>query len=338
MKQWYSFNSGQAGQVNAAATLSIFDEIGAWGTSAKGFLSSLSAVSGEELDVEINSPGGDIIAAIAMYNGLRASGKKINVKVLGVAASAASLIAMAGDTIEMPANTYMMIHNPWSFVAGNAAELREAADTLDKIGEAAVNTYASRTGKPADEIRKMLATDNWMTADDCLAAGFCTKVSDVFAAQAKFELDDMPEHVRAIFASVKPPAAVPKIEAKVEPVATVKDFAAEVLALAKVDGLEAHAKQWALKHETIDDVVSAINSAKSVIAYCEVAGKSELAAGYIKAAKSMPEVRKAVLSLLASEDEHIDAVPKAQGQATVSDIDSGSIYAKRKTEQMKARA
>ena len=93
--------------------------------------------------MEINSPGGDVFAGLAIYNALKGSGKEIVVKVMGVAASAASLIAMAGDKIVMPKNTFLMVHNPWSVAMGNAEELRQTADTLDKIGESLKATYAA---------------------------------------------------------------------------------------------------------------------------------------------------------------------------------------------------
>ncbi len=131
MRPCYTFI---AASDNKPPVLSIFDEIGFWGVQAKDFLASLSATPGTDLDVEISSPGGDMFAAVAMYNGLRASGKKITTRVMGVAASAASLVFMAGDNRVMPKNTHLMVHNPWTFAGGNAVELRETADFLDKTG------------------------------------------------------------------------------------------------------------------------------------------------------------------------------------------------------------
>ena len=151
MKTWYNLATND--------TLTVFDDIGAYGVSAKSFLDDLKSIKAEAVNVEINSPGGDVFAGLAIYNGLRASGKKINVKVMGIAASAASLVAMAGDEIEMPENAMMMIHNPWTFAVGDADELRATADVLDKIGTSLVTTYAKRTGKDEDEIKSMLDTE-----------------------------------------------------------------------------------------------------------------------------------------------------------------------------------
>lgn len=110
MRPCFKFVAATADQ---PSVLSIYDEIGFWGVQAKDFISDLAKVSSKVLNVEINSPGGDVFAGLAIYNALKGSGKEIVVKVMGVAASAASLIAMAGDKIIMPKNTFMMIHNPW---------------------------------------------------------------------------------------------------------------------------------------------------------------------------------------------------------------------------------
>ena len=108
MRPCFAFNAA----TDTEATLEIYDEIGFWGVQAKEFITQLKGVKAPVLNVEISSPGGDVFAGIAIYNALKASGKEIVVKVMGMAASAASLIAMAGDKIVMPKNSFMMIHNP----------------------------------------------------------------------------------------------------------------------------------------------------------------------------------------------------------------------------------
>ena len=207
MKTWYKFQAAAA--EGKSQTVSIHDDIGGWGVSAKMFLDELRKVTTPEVNVEINSPGGDVFAGLAIYNGLRNSGKKVNVKVLGIAASAASLVAMAGDTIEMPENTFMMIHNPWTFAAGDAEDLREQADLLDKIGDSLTSTYARRTGKSAEEIQTLLAAETWFTAQEAVDAGFATAVTPAFAAQASFDVDRLPENVRSVFALAKGNADAP---------------------------------------------------------------------------------------------------------------------------------
>ena len=201
-----------AASAEAPAVLSIYDEIGFWGVQAKDFISELSGITAKVVNVEINSPGGDAFAGLAIYNALKSSGKEIVVKVMGVAASAASLIAMAGDKIIMPKNTFMMVHNPWSFAMGNADELRDTADTLDKIGASLQATYVSRTGQSEDKIKELLSKDTWLTADESLELGFATEVVDDIKAMAVFDMDraELPEAVRAVFkAAVVPPEDEP---------------------------------------------------------------------------------------------------------------------------------
>jgi ATP-dependent protease ClpP protease subunit len=177
--------------------LGINGEIGAGSAAAAAFRDQLGAVKGRSLSVEINSLGGDVFAGLAIFNMLRQSGKRINVRVTGIAASAASLVAMAGDTIEMPSNTFLMVHNPWSVTVGNAAELRENAATLDKIGAALVATYCKRTGMSEPRMRVMLSAETWLSADEALAERFCTSVSDPVDWDAPQARTDLPGRVRA---------------------------------------------------------------------------------------------------------------------------------------------
>ncbi|MEJ8811410.1 head maturation protease, ClpP-related [Variovorax ureilyticus] len=193
----------------SGSTLSIYDEIGVLGVQASDFRQQLDAVQSPTLALEINSPGGDVFAGVAIYNMLKASGKTIAVKVMGVAASAASLIAMAGDTIEMPENTFMMVHNPLTGIYGNAEDLREAADVLDKIGESLLAAYVGKTGMPEAEMKALLAHDTWLTAGEALTKGFATKVTPAINAQASFSMKraDLPANVAAMFKAATPVGA-----------------------------------------------------------------------------------------------------------------------------------
>lgn len=175
MSEFYRFTA--SANVDEAR-LEIFDVIGLWGVQAADFRAGLNKVTAKTLNVEINSPGGDVFTALAIYNMLKASGKTVVVKVLGVAASAASIIAMAGSKRIMPANTLMMIHNPQTTTAGNAADHHASASTLEKIGQSMVAIYATQTGLPDAEIQKMLGVDTWMSADEALALGFATQVGE----------------------------------------------------------------------------------------------------------------------------------------------------------------
>lgn len=196
MKSFYRL-SASAG----SATLQIFDDIGLGGLHEADFQKQLDAVKGSTLGLEINSLGGDVFTAVTIINMLKASGKTLNVKVMGVAASAASMIAMAGHTIEMPSNTFMMIHQPSAGAVGNANKLRTVAAMLDKIGESITATYVSRTGMRAAKMKELLDNETWMTADEALAMRFATKVSPAIDAHATFSLARaaLPARVAAIF-------------------------------------------------------------------------------------------------------------------------------------------
>lgn len=341
MKTWYALKVDEK-----KATMSIFDDIGAYGVSAKNFLNDLRSVKASELDVEINSPGGDVFAGIAIHNGLRASGKTINVKVMGLAASAASLIAMAGDTIEMPANAFMMIHNPWGFAMGDAEEMRNTADTLDKIGTSLVATYAKRTGKDADEIAQMLNAETWLTADEALAQGFATKVTDAVAAKASFDLERLPENVRAVYAAAgtdEGPDVDPNqpdaddSSAKAEEVKFGETLADQVAAVAKAAGMDTYAALWSADPGIPDKdaAIARAALAREVKALCDRAGHGGLADGLIRAKASLADARKQVFAALeaASPDEVDNAPPSAENKAPIATkaaIKGGDIWAARR--------
>lgn len=141
---------------------------------ARDFRRSLGKLG--DVTVYINSPGGDVMAGAEIYTALREhseQGKgRVTVKVTGIAASAASVVAMAGDEILMSPVAYMMIHNPWSAAIGNAKELRRQADALDVISEGLINAYERRTGKSRDELMQLLDGETYMSAQTCVDEGF----------------------------------------------------------------------------------------------------------------------------------------------------------------------
>lgn len=331
MRPCFAFSNVQA--ADSPAVLSIYDEIGFWGVQAKDFVTELGKVQSKSITVEINSPGGDVFAALAMYNALRASGKEVVSKVMGVAASAASLIFMAGDKRVMPKNTHLMIHNPWSFTAGNADELRETAETLDKIGASLKATYAARTGMDEAKLAEMLAKDTWISADEALSDGFATEVTDEVKAKASFDMAraDLPENVRAVFAKEEPAQPQPPAPAPSEAIAD------QVVALAKASGFEAYAADWALKFTKIEDVEASIAVAREVKALCGAVKMADRADAFIKAGKTLDDVRVALVEALASEDEHshVDTTPMSSNKPTNHDasqsaVRTADIWAKRR--------
>lgn len=315
MRPCFAFTNIAAASAETPAVLSIFDEIGFWGVQAKDFRDSLEKVKAKakEVHVEINSPGGDVFAGVAIYQMLKASGMNVVVKVMGVAASAASLIAMAGDKIVMPKNTFMMIHNPWSFAVGNAEELRETAATLDKIGSSLRATYAARTGLPDKDLDALLAKDTWLTADEAKEKGFADEVIEDIKASAKFDMDraELPDNVKKVFAAAPRAEVDPDPEPEDAPeddggegnTPDAEPMAEQVAAYAKSIGMEEFGAVWALGCKTLDEAKVRGAAAREIKALCVVAKKPDAAAVAIKANKSVDEVRAELVQLMAREDE-----------------------------------
>jgi ATP-dependent Clp protease protease subunit len=152
-----------------------------WGdeVTPKQFKADMDALGEiDELDIYINSGGGDVFAGQAIYSILKRKNATKTVYVDGLAASIASVIAMAGDKIVIPRNAMMMIHNPYTFTAGNSEELRKMADDLDKIRESIVNTYEDKTGLEREKIIELMDNETWMTADEASGYGFCDEIGE----------------------------------------------------------------------------------------------------------------------------------------------------------------
>ncbi|MER1275475.1 Clp protease ClpP [Bacillus velezensis] len=171
---------------SSVGEVSIYSEIDSsvwWGdeVTAQTFKEDLDALGDvKTLNVYINSPGGDVFHGSAIYSILKRHSATVNVHVDGVAASIASVIAMAGDTIFMPANTMMMIHNPWTFAIGNSEELRKQADDMDKIRDSMIETYLGKAGEKLDKdhLIELLNAETWLTAQECLNLGLCDVVGE----------------------------------------------------------------------------------------------------------------------------------------------------------------
>lgn len=148
----------------------------------KAELDELGAI--DTLDIYINSPGGDVFAGQAIYSILKRHNAKKRIYVDGLAASIASLIAMAGDEIIMPENAMMMIHSPWTLAIGNAQEFRKIADDMDKIRESMIAVYESRSSLTREEITDMLDAETWMSAEDCVEYGFADTIEEAQKAAA----------------------------------------------------------------------------------------------------------------------------------------------------------
>jgi ATP-dependent Clp protease, protease subunit len=181
LERWAALPAAAASE--DAATISIFDVIGEdfWtggGFTAKRAAAALRAIGQRPVTVEINSPGGDMFEGLAIYNILREHQAEVTVKVMGLAASAASVIAMAGDRVTMGLGSFLMIHNAWGVVVGNRNDMRSAAEVFDQFDGAMADIYAARTGRKTDEIAAMMDAETWLNAREAKARGFADDLMD----------------------------------------------------------------------------------------------------------------------------------------------------------------
>lgn len=158
------------------ATLYVYDYVGWLGVEAEPVLRALDQLDVATLHVRINSPGGDVFDGMAIYNAVRQHPARVVVHVDGLAASIASVIALAGDEIRMSEGSFFMIHNPWTVALGDAAEMRKTAEVLDKVGGSLAGIYASRTGEKQAVIQAVMDEETWYTAQEAVDAGFADVV------------------------------------------------------------------------------------------------------------------------------------------------------------------
>ena len=188
MKKWFNI-------VNKAdkSEIWIYEQIGEdfWsggGITAKSFQKELATIKSSQIDLHINSPGGEIFDGITIYNLIKQHPANVTTYIDGLAASIASVIAMAGNEIYMAENALMMIHNPWGFAMGDSDEMRKTADLLDKIKESLIVAYNSKSGMKDEEIQSLMAEETWMSAQEAMDYGFVDEITESMdlAACAKF--------------------------------------------------------------------------------------------------------------------------------------------------------
>jgi ATP-dependent protease ClpP protease subunit len=341
MRHWFKFQN----VVEANAELLIYDDIGDSidgkdSVTAKAFVEQLQALPAtvRAILVRINSLGGDVFAAISIFNALRdqaAKGRRIDTVVDGIAAGPASLVLMAGDSVRMPGNALMMIDEPQAFVCGNAREMRAMADNLATIRDGGmVPIYQRHSKLSADQLRALMSAVTYMTADEAIAKGFATeKIADQAppeAASARaYQQLRVPaayhdrvaalcrpyrEHVAALAAThngtARPAArAIPRLcspAQRNDEVLAIVDVCTEFGRLDLMD-------RFVSEHTPIEQVTAALTLARrereasilnerSIRAVCTWCGWAELADGYIAAGMSFETVRTQLLILSTRAD------------------------------------
>lgn len=199
-QSWYSIKA----KANDTAEISIYDEIGFWGVSAASFAQDLKSCGNnlKQINLHIHSPGGDVFDGIAIYNLLKNHPANVTVYIDGLAASMASVIAMAGNEVIMPENAMMMIHKPWGIQGGDAEDMRKYADLLDKVENTLIPAYANKTGKTPEELAEMLSAETWLNGKECVEQGFADKLAEPLVAMASIksrkleDFEKMPNEIK----------------------------------------------------------------------------------------------------------------------------------------------
>jgi ATP-dependent Clp endopeptidase proteolytic subunit ClpP len=181
MSNWYALTPKPS---VSETEISIFDEIGMYGISAKQFITDLKAIpANDRITLKIHSPGGEVFDGNAIFNALQRRGN-VEVQIEGLAASMATVISLAGMPVKMAANGFYMIHNPWGVAMGDAAELRDQAELLDKIRSNMVGAYAAKSGQSPEQIQEWMDAETWFTAAEAHSAGFVDEITDTLSLAA----------------------------------------------------------------------------------------------------------------------------------------------------------
>jgi ATP-dependent Clp endopeptidase proteolytic subunit ClpP len=371
LKRWYDFRAQARG-----AEIVIYDEIGAFGIPAKAFLDELKALGPiAELTVRINSPGGSVFDGVAIYNALKRHDAAITVWIDGIAASIASMIAMAGDEVVMPENAMLVLHDPSGLVAGTASDMRAMAEALDRMKAGMVAAYRNKSGREDAKIEALMQAETWLSAQEALELGLADRVAEPVRMAAHFDLSrfrNTPPQLAALVATPSPqeddmsdskkasprkpgldefatpqaappdtsaddtaagPATQPAAVAEPEPAPT--NGTAEPAAgpgRPAEPSPQATAQVIDLDAVRADERMATLAYVGEVHELCALAGRGDLAAGFVAKATPVAQVRRALLEARAAEDE-ATAIRSQVRPATVEPaqpaIDTAAIYAAR---------
>jgi ATP-dependent Clp endopeptidase proteolytic subunit ClpP len=364
LKRWYDFRAQARG-----AEIVIYDEIGAFGIPAKAFLDELKALGPvAELTVRINSPGGSVFDGVAIYNALTRHDARVTVWIDGIAASIASMIAMAGDEIVIPENAMLVLHDPSGLVAGTASDMRAMAEALDRMKAGMVAAYRDKSRRDDTEIEALMQAETWLSAQEALELGLVDRVEQPVRMAAHFDLSrfrNTPPQLAAILTSSRPPedemsdsqkikARKPDaIDAAAAGAAATKasseqtaagDRAAKAAEPAPVPAAAAEPPQVIAVAQPTAQVIDLdavrADERRATLAYvaevhelCALAGRGDLAVGFIAKATPVAQVRCALLEARAAEDEATairgQVRPATLDPAAQPAIDTAAIYAAR---------
>ncbi len=350
MNSWYTIRAQSTG-----AEVVIYDEIGAYGVSAKGFLAELGALpDATPLALRLNSPGGSVFDAVAIYNAIKRHTGTVTVWIDGIAASAASYIAMAGDEIVMPENAFLMIHDPAGMVMGSATDMRAMAEALDKIKGSLLQGYAAKSGRSQEEIAPLMAAETWLDAKDALELGFADRIAEPVRIAARFDVGRFRNAPPVLVegageeaedeASGDGEADAGDTNAETSPDLAASVTGADVDHAEVVSGIAVSGPETLVAPETFaadtvpsadpdlppdaDGTVGVSNSevdavrlradvlahARAVIDLCRLAGQPQMAGRFLERDAGLDEVRAALLALRAETEPDISAAHQQPGR------------------------
>ncbi|MET4017731.1 MULTISPECIES: head maturation protease, ClpP-related [Bradyrhizobium] len=311
MRQWFTMKAD-----DKTAEIVIYDEIGKswWGedtVSAKQFLDDLTALGDvDAITLRINSPGGDVFDGVAIHNALKNHKATVTAQVDGIAASAASFIAMAADKIVMPSNSFLLIHGASGISLGNADDMRAMADDLDRIDKSLTATYVARAKSTTAKVKALMKEDRLMDAAEAKDWGFADEVTSEKRMAAKFSLRLLPRAAADRFRAETgdqpgdPPSPATEPEVPEEPpVAPPAPPAtppapetppAPAAATAKVITLDAAKQQGVDEHRQY---------VASVTDLCTLAQQPQRVGAYVRASTPIEQVRRELLELRAAEPQ-----------------------------------
>ncbi len=317
MRSWYAIRARADG-----AEVSIYDEIGAYGVSAKGFLAELGALPDDgPLTLRLNSPGGSVFDAVAIYNALKRHAGPVTVWIDGIAASAASYIAMAGDEVVMPENAFLMIHDPSGFVMGTAEDMRAMAEALDKIKGSLVAGYVAKSGGAEDDIAALMAKETWLDAAEAVELGFADRLAEPVRIAARFDVGRFrnapPALVEAVEAAADEAAADGSEDRAVHAEADAPALSAaedEMAGDAGVSEAAANPEPPGSAPDPVAIRAEAIAHASAVIDLCALAGLPLQARRFLETGASLDEVRAALLAARADAAPEVTALHPQPGR------------------------
>lgn len=312
MKPWFTMKAVADGE----GEILIYDQIGEGffgdGLSAKAFDAELKKLGDlKSLNVRINSPGGSVFDGLAIYNTLKAHPARKTVSVDGIAASAASLIAMAGDSIVMPDNAFMLIHEPRAMAMGTSSDMLALAADLEKMTDSFASIYANRSGSTPEAAKALMAEDRLMTAAEAKQSGYADEVGGTVRMTAAYDLSLLPDEAqKAVSDAIAARGAIQEAAEKEAADKAAADAAAE----------EARAK--ALSDAVESASAAARNELTEIIALCNSQSIPEKALEFVVAKTPIAEVREKIAAIKASRADAQVTVTTQPQAATDSRMES----------------